>query len=377
MSRTEASVRPRILQLVTHNRPGGVSTLAEMVEAGLRDRGYEIETLALRSAEGWVTAPRDMLHVAAATLFKRPDCIFSYQAAASIYGSFLGWVRGVPLRVTHHTAEPSAVRAHWRLLDTLFGILGVHTHLVANSEATRSAFDTWPKAYRNRFVLIPHGVDPLQDADGLDWREQLAVAQTSLLLVATGRLTDQKNHVVAVDALPLLPDAHLVIAGEGPNRAMLTRRASDLGVADRLHLVGNVDRPDLGRLLAAADIYLFPSVWETFGLAGVEAAMAGLPIVASDLPVLHEVLELEPQETTPPMVRFHAAGSPSDLAAAVRDTASVYPPQERREAFARRHRTQHGRARMLDRYEAFLRAAIPHRFAVQQAPASDARLPRR
>ena len=377
MPQKESPVRPHILQLVTHNRPGGVRTLAEMVEAGLRDRGYEVETLALRSAEGWTTAPRDLLRIATTILFKRPDCIFSYQAAASIYGSFLGWVRGVPLRVTHHTAEPNAVRPHWRRLDTLFGTLGIHTHLVANSDATRSAFDTWPKAYRKRFVLIPHGVDPLQNADGPNWREQLAVSQTSLLLVATGRLTDQKNHVVAVDALPLLPDAHLVIAGEGPNRAMLTRRAGDLGVADRLHLVGNVDRPDLGRLLAAADIYLFPSVWETFGLAGVEAAMAGLPIVASDLPVLHEVLELEPPETTPPMVRFYPAGSATELAAAVRDTASAYPTQEQRQAFAQRHRTRHGRARMLDRYEAFLRAAIPHRFAVQQAPASDARLPRR
>ena len=46
-------------------------------------------------------------------------------------------------------------------------------------------------------------------------------------------------------------------------------------------------------MLAAADLFVFPSTWETFGLAAVEAVMAGLPIVASDLPVLREVLSAE------------------------------------------------------------------------------------
>lgn len=352
------SERPRILQLVTHKKPGGVRTLAEMVEAGLRARGYQVETLSLRDSANWLTVPGHMARVAAAILSGKPECIFSYQAAASIFGSFFGWVRGVPVRLTHHTADPTAVPPHWRLLDMLFGTLGIHTHLVANSEATRSAFDGWPRAYRRRFVLILHGLDPLPVTDDTDWRARLKISPTSPMLLATGRLTDQKNHVVAVDALPQIAGAHLVIAGEGPNHTKLMQRAADLDVSDRLHLIGNLERSKLGRLVATADIYLFPSVWETFGLAGVEAAMAGLPIVAADLPVLHEVLALDPPEATPPMVRFHAPDSAVDLATAVRATVAAYPLPDRRAAFSQLHRERHGRARMLDQYEAFLAAVM-------------------
>ncbi len=351
--------------------------LAQMVEAGLRERGYHVETLALRDSASWMTAPGHMLRVATAILLGRPDCIFSYQAAAAIFGSLIGSLRGVPLRLTHHTAEPAAVSAHWRVLDKVFGTVGIHTHLVANSEATRRLMERWPKAYRDRLVLIPHGLDPLPIGDGPDWRERLAIPPRSLFLLATGRLVDQKNHGVAVDALPLLANAHLVIAGEGPNRAMLTQKAGDLGVSDRLHLIGNVERPRLGQLLAAADIYLFPSVWETFGLAGVEAAMAGLPIVAADLPVLHEVLDLESSASTTPMVRFHPPDSATELAAAVRATTSAYPLPDRRDAFARLHRELHGRSHMLDLYEALLGAVMQRRPADEALHAPVARSSRR
>src|SRR6185295_20147568 len=81
--------------------------------------------------------------------------------------------------------------------------------------------------------------------------------------------------------------------GDGPERPDYTALAAELGVSDRLHLLGDVTRADIADLLAAADLFVFPSAWETFGLAAVEAAFAGVPIVAADLPVLREVLSAE------------------------------------------------------------------------------------
>ena len=66
--------------------------------------------------------------------------------------------------------------------------------------------------------------------------------------------------------------------------------AVTLGVDDRLHMLGALPADDIADLYAAADLFVFPSIWETFGLAAVEAAMVGMPMVVADLPALREVL---------------------------------------------------------------------------------------
>src|SRR5262249_50877876 len=113
------------------------------------------------------------------------------------------------------------------------------------------------------------------------------------ILLNVGRLSEQKNQDVLIAALPRLPAARLVIAGDGPKRAAFAVLAARLNVADRLHMLGDVTRQDVADLLGAADLFVFPSTWETFGLAAVEALMAGVPIIASDLPVLREVLSAD------------------------------------------------------------------------------------
>jgi L-malate glycosyltransferase len=345
------ATRPRVLQLVTHDRLGGVRTLATMVEAGLVERGFTVDTRALTSERGHVHFFADLWKVVAYALGGRYDAILTYQAAASVLGNLLGWMGRVPIRAAHQTAAPEGIRPHWKLLDRLFGSWGIYTHLVSNSAATTASFASWPAAYLNRFVLIPHGVDPLPPAPGeIDWRSRLAIPADAPLLLATGRLVDQKNHPVAIRALAHLPEAYLVIAGDGPNERELRALAQQLGVDDRLHLVGPIERSKLGDLFAAADVYLFPSIWETFGLAGVEAAMAGLPIIASDLPVLHEVLDLEPEH----MVRFHDVHDDAALAAAVRETISSRHDVARRARFAARHVERHSQALMIERYRDFL-----------------------
>ena len=82
------------------------------------------------------------------------------------------------------------------------------------------------------------------------------------------------------------------------------------GIADRLHLVGEVPPPErIFEFLAAGDLYLFPSRTETFGLAATEAAIAGLPVVANDIAVLREVLG--------DAAIYVDAERPADMAAAI------------------------------------------------------------
>ncbi|MEN3147586.1 glycosyltransferase family 4 protein [Neorhizobium sp. IRAMC:178] len=330
-------------------------TLVQMVEAGLQARGFEVQTLPLDTGHGTVATLRNLARLGWTILSGKYDAIFTYQAAASVFGGFFGLLGRVPVRAAHHTAAPEGIRRHWKALDWLFGSAGIFTHFVSNSVSTSASFGKWPAAYRRRFILIPHGVDPIPPARAaVDWRQRLSIPRDAFVLVATGRLVDQKDHAVLVDALGMLPGMHLVIAGDGPNREALENKARALGVTERFHLVGSIERDALGDILTAGNIYVFPSIWETFGLAGVEASMAGLPVVASDLPVLREVLCIGNEHENAAMTRFHPLCDAARLADAVKNLAANYPDARLRNDFARLHREHHSRELMLERYTNFL-----------------------
>ena len=341
--------RQRVIQLVSNTSVGGVQVLVEMIEAGLTEHGIDVTTLSLGATGSLLHRLRHLTRTLWTIITARADALFTYHAAASVIGCSLAAIVRVPLRAAHQTAIPSAIKSGWRRLDRLSGSLGGYTHTVINSNATGIAFDHYPARYRQRFVLIPHGVTPVRPLGRRNWRRDLGISATATVLVATGRLTDQKNHAVAVAALRLLPEAHLLIAGDGPNRMALHHAGQ--AVPGRLHLVGEIARADIGDVLGAGDIYVFPSVWETFGLSGVEAGMAGLPIVAADLPVLREVLDFCPETG---LVRFHPPDDAAAFADAVR-SLQVTPEQRLRQAV--RFRARHGADTMIERYLALLASA--------------------
>ena len=111
-------------------------------------------------------------------------------------------------------------------------------------------------------------------------RATLGVPAEAKLILALGRLHRAKGFDTLIHALAGLPGAHAVIAGEGPERAALTSLATDVQVADRLHLVGW--RSDMGALLAACDVFVCPSRHEPLGNAILEAWSAARPVVAAD-----------------------------------------------------------------------------------------------
>ena len=98
-------------------------------------------------------------------------------------------------------------------------------------------------------------------------------------LLAMGRLHVNKGFDTLIRALPLVPEAKLTIAGEGPERAALLALAEDCGVSDRVALPGW--RQDTGALLAACDVFLCPSRHEPLGNVVLEAWSAARPVIAA------------------------------------------------------------------------------------------------
>ena len=133
----------------------------------------------------------------------------------------------------------------------------------------------------DKVEVIHYGLDDLPQAWGANPADPVPLDAPVLLAVC--RLEPQKGVDVAIRALDEIPGAHLVVLGEGPQRAELER----LG-PDRVHLLGRV--PDVAAWLRRADVLVHPVRWEGFGLAVLEAMLAGLPVVATNVSSLPELV---------------------------------------------------------------------------------------
>jgi glycosyltransferase involved in cell wall biosynthesis len=125
-------------------------------------------------------------------------------------------------------------------------------------------------------------------------RAQLGVKPGALLIGSVGRLAPEKNHEVLLTTLRRLRvarvDAHLVIAGKGPLRDQLLRRAAALEIADRVNFIGEFE--DVRPVLAALDVFVLPSVAvESFSNAALEAMSMGRPVILSDIGGAREMID--------------------------------------------------------------------------------------
>lgn len=109
------------------------------------------------------------------------------------------------------------------------------------------------------------------------------------LLVSVGALIERKGHAIAIDAMKQLPDATLVIIGEGPHRAALEKQAASLGA--RVRLLGSQPHDVIADWLAAADAMVLMSASEGLANAWIEALASGTPVVISDVGGAREVLD--------------------------------------------------------------------------------------
>lgn len=144
-----------------------------------------------------------------------------------------------------------------------------------------------------------------------------------------GRLDTQKGHDVLVRALPRLPNVTAVVVGDGPERDALTNLAQELGVADRLVLTGW--REDARDLLTTFDVFALPSRFEGFPLVVLEAMLASVPVVASDVGSVSEAIV---DGETGVLVEAEDAEA---LAAAIAALVTDEPRRQRLGANARRH----------------------------------------
>jgi glycosyltransferase involved in cell wall biosynthesis len=149
------------------------------------------------------------------------------------------------------------------------------------------------------------------------------------LFVTIGTLNANKGQHLAIDAVAALPDATLVLVGEGPDRDRLAGRAADRGVTGRVRLAGQLSVEQIAPLIAAADALVQPSANEGLANVWIEAFACGTPVIASDAGGIAEVLDR-------PEAGRVVARDPAALAAAMAAILADPPPAEAVRAAAAR-----------------------------------------
>ena len=130
--------------------------------------------------------------------------------------------------------------------------------------------------------------------------------------VFVGRLTAAKDLGTAIAAISLVPQAHLVIVGDGPDRAALEQLVTASGAAERIQFRGSLSRDEALRVVAGAEAGLLSSAWENLPHSAVEALSLGVPVVATSVGGVPEVVrDGENGLLVPP-------GRPAELAEAIR-----------------------------------------------------------
>jgi glycosyltransferase involved in cell wall biosynthesis len=147
-------------------------------------------------------------------------------------------------------------------------------------------------------VVIPNGVDVNRFAPDPEGRARLRAAEgvrsDEVIALFVGRFWHGKGLDIAIEAIAAarasgVGGLGLWVVGDGAAAEESRRLAERLGVGDHVRFYGR--RPDVERFLQACDVFLFPSLTETFGLACFEAAAAGVPVVATAVNGVDELLE--------------------------------------------------------------------------------------
>jgi glycosyltransferase involved in cell wall biosynthesis len=260
----------------------GMGTLAEEI----RDAGARVFDL---SRKGKVDP---LLLARLVALLRRERILHTHLAHASIVGRVAAKLAGVRLiTTTRHYAYWNKKRslAHWMERRTAI----LNSNLIAISENVKKYMIVEEKCRSDKIVVLHNAVD-LGVFNSTD-RAGSSGMTNDFVIGSIGRLHPSKGYETLLRSMPCVkqsfPGARLTIVGTGREKDNLERLSAQLGVSSEVDFIGAKKPSEIPRLLKTLDLFVLASNWEGFGLAAVEAMASGLPVVATDVGGLPEIVE--------------------------------------------------------------------------------------
>ncbi len=247
----------------------------------------------------------------------RPDILHTHLYHPSLYGRLAGLglgLKGVVVSVHNAYTRVKLHRCLWNFL------LAPMTHrILVSSRQVHDDVRRWDRIPEGKLLQLPYGIR-LAEVDCPLSKDQAkaALGWSGFCLGTIGRLEEQKGHGYLLEAVPAMaaaiPDLQVLLVGDGRLRQALERRCRELAVEERVHFLGT--RRDLALLYRAMDVFVLPSLWEGLPLALLKAMAAGLPVVATRVSGVEEVIvEGVNGRLVPP-------GQPGELAQAIIELAA-------------------------------------------------------
>jgi glycosyltransferase involved in cell wall biosynthesis len=310
---------PATSLLITGLGRGGAETQLVALSRYLQDRGWPLEVVSLlpatifagerfvaelesRGIAVWspdIAAPgsvgpglwRLLRHLRA----RRPQVLCTFMFHANVLGAILGRLAGVPVVVSSIRNERFGPR--WRepveaATQRLCDLTVVNSERVAGSLLARGIVE------RGRCRVIPNAVDlasfsPPDSPTGTSTPRRLGVPPEAFLWLAVGSLDPQKDHASLLRATARLrrrrPGVRIAVAGDGPLRGRLRQLSREMSLEDVVHWLGR--RHDVPDLLAAGDAFVSSSRWEGSPNAVLEALACALPVAATDVGGVRELVQ--------------------------------------------------------------------------------------
>jgi len=302
----------RVALMLETDGPGGAENVVFDLAEALRDRGHTVYPVGPEHGDGWLGKKlresgfethtfdqtrtldwRLVRHLM--RMFKEldVDVVHCHEFVAAIYGGTAARLAGRAHVFTMHGNQTMCDA--WRRRAALRWAFR-HCHaVVAVSQATKKQLDRDLGLAPNAIRVIRNGV-PVRAGRREPIHQELGVRDGETLILAVGNLLERKGHIYLLRALQSLVEQglsvpwRLVIAGGrgGEERPKLDAFIAEHGLSDRVHILSY--RNDVPDLLAAADIFVMPSLWEGLPLSILEAMLMGVAVIASETSGIPEAI---------------------------------------------------------------------------------------
>jgi glycosyltransferase involved in cell wall biosynthesis len=255
----------------------------------IRATGVPFDVLGLNPG---LRRPRDVLRIRDYLRERRPEIVHPFLLTASLYGRLASMLADVPIVLgTEVNVYENKRRAH-AMAERL--LMKRTDAVIVSAESVRDFYSKQVHASPQKIQVIYNAVDwsALDTTMSREaMRTSLSVPADAIVACIIARLTEQKGHRYLFDAIasaPAFASLHLLVVGSGELDDELRALAETRGLSARVHFLGA--RRDLGNLLQASDIFTMPSLWEGLPLSMVLAMGGGLPVVATAVAGIPEVV---------------------------------------------------------------------------------------
>lgn len=305
----------KVLHIINSLDVGGAETLLKESLLLYKKQGIECDVLLLRKSRNGnyedvlkrsgirifhskikqIYNPFQIIYITLFLLKNKYDVIHSHLFPSLYWASFVKVLlrnKRVKLITTeHNTSNGRRGKRVFYYIDKI--VYNNYNKIICISEGTKNELNNWVPSTLAKSIIIENGInlEKFSSAKPLKRNEIInTIREDDFLIVMVARLNEQKDHNTVINAALELPDRfQFLFVGDGEKRKTYEDRISKAGLSKKIHFLGV--RSDVERVIKTCDLFILSSHYEGFGLVAVEAMASGVPVVASNVVGLSEVVD--------------------------------------------------------------------------------------